>query len=143
MAVLKFCSFSSICGFKRPLLFAGVFLTLCSCLFAQVPTSTPPLPDDPNGPLRIKTDLVTLTLTVTDLYGRYVSGLTKNAFTVIDNNQEQEITFFSDSDAPVSVGVLFDVSGSMSGEKIVKGKKGFVAVYRYQPSFRRVFSNCV
>ena len=45
---------------------------------------------------------------MTDLYGRYVSGLNKNAFTIIDNNQEQDITFFSDSDAPVSVGILFE-----------------------------------
>jgi Ca-activated chloride channel family protein len=71
----------------------------------------------------IRTDLVTLTLTVTDLYGRYVSGLTKKAFSVIDNNEEQDITFFSDSDAPVSVGILFDISGSMSGEKINKARK--------------------
>lgn len=123
MAVLKFVSFSRISGLKRFLLLAVVAFSMFGSLFAQTPTPTPPLPDDPNGPLRIKTDLVTLTLTVTDLYGRYVSGLTKGAFTVIDNNQEQEITFFSDSDAPVSVGVLFDVSGSMNGDKILKAKK--------------------
>ena len=91
-------------------------------LVAQTPEPTPP-ENDPSAPVRIKTDLVTLTLTVTDLYGRYVSGLNKNAFTVFDNNQEQEVTFFSDSDAPVSLGVLFDVSGSMSGEKIQKARK--------------------
>ena len=123
MAVLKLASFSRISGLKRSLLLAVVVVTISASLFAQDPTPTPPLPEDPNGPVRIKTDLVTLTLTVTDLYGRYVSGLTKNACTVIDNNQEQEVTFFSDSDAPVSVGVLFDVSGSMSGEKILKAKK--------------------
>ncbi len=89
---------------------------------AQQAEPTPPVEDDPSQPIKVKTDLVTLTLTVTDLYGRYVSGLTKNAFSVFDNNQEQEITFFSDSDAPVSVGILFDVSGSMSGEKIVKAQ---------------------
>lgn len=88
--------------------------------WAQEPS---PTPDDPNAPVRIKTDLVTLTLTVTDLYGRYISGLNKNAFIVTDNNQEQDITFFSDSDAPVSVGILFDVSGSMGGEKILKARK--------------------
>jgi Ca-activated chloride channel family protein len=89
--------------------------------FAQDATPTPP--EDPDRPLRVKTDLVTLTLTVTDQYGRYVSGLSKNAFTVTDNNQEQDIQFFSDSDAPVSVGIVFDVSGSMSGEKIIKAQK--------------------
>ncbi|HJS51686.1 MAG TPA: VWA domain-containing protein [Pyrinomonadaceae bacterium] len=85
------------------------------------PNATPP-PDDPSKPIPVRTDLVTLTLTVTDLYGRYVSGLSKNAFTIMDNNKEQEVTFFSDSDAPVSVGILFDVSGSMSGDKIRKAR---------------------
>lgn len=66
----------------------------------------------------INTDLVTFTVTVTDTYGRYVSGLNKNAFTVLDEKQPQDIAFFSDDDAPVSVGVIFDVSGSMSGDKI-------------------------
>src|SRR5690349_21310882 len=64
------------------------------------------------------TDLITLTVTVTDTYGRYVSGLSKNAFAVFDNKQQQDITFFSDDDSPVSVGVIFDVSGSMSGDKV-------------------------
>ena len=89
--------------------------------YAQTPLPTPP--DDADAPVRVKTDLVTLTLTVTDPFGRLVSGLTKNAFMITDNNQEQEIAFFSDSDAPVSVGILFDVSGSMSGEKIIKARK--------------------
>ena len=106
------------------MLFVGILLLLVSVpvLLAQNAVPTPP-PDDPDSPVRIKTDLVTLTLTVTDLYGRYVSGLGQNAFTVTDNNVVQDITFFSDSDAPVSIGVLFDVSGSMSGDKIGKAQK--------------------
>ncbi|MBK8305302.1 MAG: VWA domain-containing protein [Chloracidobacterium sp.] len=68
----------------------------------------------------MKTDLVTLALTVTDLWTLRL-GLTKSAFTVTDN-QEQDVTFFSDSDAPISLGVLFDVSGSMDGDKILKAK---------------------
>src|SRR3982750_2635767 len=48
------------------------------------------------------TDLITLTVTVTDSYGRYVSGLSKSAFSVLDEKQPQEITFFSDDDSPVS-----------------------------------------
>jgi Ca-activated chloride channel family protein len=90
---------------------------------AQVARPEPTPPDEPDSPLRIKTDLVTLTLTVTDTFGRYVSGLTQKAFTITDNNQEQEITFFSDKDAPVSIGILFDVSGSMSSDKIKKARK--------------------
>ena len=74
-------------------------------------------------PVVVNTDLITLTVTVTDTYGRYVSGLGKNAFTVLDDKQEQEISFFSDEDAPVSVGVLFDVSGSMSGDKVRRARE--------------------
>lgn len=69
------------------------------------------------------TDLITVTVTVTDTYGRYVSGLGKGAFTVLDEKKQQEITFFSDDDAPVSVGVIFDVSGSMSGDKIKRARE--------------------
>ena len=68
------------------------------------------------------TDLITLTVTVTDTYGRYVSGLGKSAFTVFDNKQQQEITHFSDDDSPVSVGVIFDLSGSMSGDKVKRAR---------------------
>ena len=115
---------------NRPLL---VFLTIA--LFASIgisqsstPTPLPspspaPIDDSSDGPIKVKTDLVTLTLTVTDTFGRYVSGLSKSAFTINDNNQDQEITYFSDSDAPVSVGILFDVSGSMNGDKIRKARR--------------------
>ncbi len=68
------------------------------------------------------TDLITFTVTVTDLYGRFVSGLGKNAFSIFDDKHQQEISFFSDDDAPVSVGVLFDVSGSMSGDKVKRAR---------------------
>lgn len=76
-----------------------------------------------DGPVIVNTDLITLTVTVTDTYGRYVSGLTKGAFTLLDQKIPQEITYFSDDDSPVSVGVIFDVSGSMSGEKVKKARE--------------------
>ncbi len=111
----------------------GSFLVLC-CFWAvsaqtatpaptPVATSTPDDDDDKDRPIPIHTDLVTVTLTVTDMYGRLVSGLGRNAFTILDNNLEQRIEFFSDADAPVSVGILFDISGSMSGDKIAKARQ--------------------
>ncbi len=68
------------------------------------------------------TDLITFNVTVTDIYGRFVSGLGKNAFSIFDDKTQQEISFFSDDDAPVSVGVIFDVSGSMSGDKVKRAR---------------------
>lgn len=78
---------------------------------------------DNKGVVITNTDLITVTVTVTDTYGRYVSGLGKAAFTVLDEKKPQDITFFSDDDAPVSIGVLFDVSGSMSGDKIKRARE--------------------
>jgi Ca-activated chloride channel homolog len=74
-------------------------------------------------PVIVHSDMVTLTVTVTDTYGRFVTGLGKNAFQIVDDKSPQEITFFSDEDAPVSLGVVFDVSGSMSGDKINKARE--------------------
>src|SRR5437762_7349764 len=76
-----------------------------------------------DGPVIVTTDLVNLTVTVTDTYGRYVSGLNQNAFAVFDEKLPQDISFFSDDDAPVSVGVIFDVSGSMGGDKIRRARE--------------------
>jgi Ca-activated chloride channel family protein len=77
---------------------------------------------DDKNPVITNTDLITFNVTVTDIYGRFVSGLSKNAFAIFDDKSQQEITFFSDEDAPVSVGILFDVSGSMSGEKVRRAR---------------------
>ena len=77
--------------------------------------------DDRTG-IITNTDLITLTVTVTDTYGRYVSGLSKTAFSIFDDKLPQEIKFFSDDDSPVSVGVIFDVSGSMSGDKVKRAR---------------------
>ncbi|HEX8178179.1 MAG TPA: VWA domain-containing protein [Pyrinomonadaceae bacterium] len=71
----------------------------------------------------VNADLVVLNVTLTDIYGRYVTGINKDAFTILDDKQPQQITFFSDEDVPVSLGVIFDVSGSMSGEKISKARE--------------------
>ncbi len=120
MAVKVFSDFSRFCAPQRWILAFAIFFFTAFSASAQTAT---PTPDEDDKPISVKTDLVTVTLTVTDLYGRFVSGLTKDAFKVFDNNQEQEITFFSDTDAPISIGILFDVSGSMSGEKIGKARK--------------------
>jgi Ca-activated chloride channel homolog len=69
-------------------------------------------------PIIVNTDLVTLNVSVVDRSGHLVTGLDKRAFSILDNKSPQEIVFFSDADAPVSVSIVFDLSESMSGEKI-------------------------
>jgi Ca-activated chloride channel homolog len=97
-----------------------LFLILPSTVYSQQGKTGR---DTGDGSVIVNTELITLTVTVTDGYGRYVKGLEKGAFSISDNKKEQEISFFSDEDSPVSVGVIFDVSGSMSGEKIQRARE--------------------
>jgi Ca-activated chloride channel homolog len=61
----------------------------------------------------VDTTLVVIPVTVTDPSNRFVLGLEKEDFTVFEDGAEQKITHFSGEDAPLSVGLIVDTSGSM------------------------------
>ena len=67
-------------------------------------------------------ELVNVTATVSDDSGRFVSGLEKDDFTVYDDGVRQEVTYFSNDRVPVSLGILLDVSGSMTSDKLATAK---------------------
>ncbi|HWO00680.1 MAG TPA: VWA domain-containing protein [Blastocatellia bacterium] len=69
---------------------------------------------EPHDKIQLKAKLVSTTVTVCDSLGRFVSGLAKKNFEVFDDGVKQEIAHFSDEDAPVTLGIIYDVSGSMS-----------------------------
>lgn len=75
----------------------------------------PSKPDDtkPQGPIQLGIDIVNVMISVTDPYGRFVTGLAKDHFDVFDDKVKQQIAHFTDEDAPVSLGIVYDVSGSM------------------------------
>lgn len=62
---------------------------------------------------RITAQLVLVPVTVTDHYGKTIEGLREENFTVLDDQAPQQIVSFSTSDAPCSVGLVLDASGSM------------------------------
>jgi Ca-activated chloride channel homolog len=70
-------------------------------------------PQNPQDKIVINTKLVNLTVSVNDKLGRFVAGFTKEDFEIFDDNIKQDIAFFSDDDAPISLGIVYDVSGSM------------------------------
>lgn len=63
--------------------------------------------------IHIGTAIVNVTVSVTDPYGRFVTGLGKEHFELFDDKVKQQIAHFTDDDAPVSLGIVYDVSGSM------------------------------
>jgi Ca-activated chloride channel family protein len=92
---------------------------------ADLPASNPAAPGSParrNAPIRVDANLVLVPMTVTDPMNRLVTGLEKENFNVFDNNQGQVIKTFSTEDAPVTIGIVFDLSGSMTS-KFARARK--------------------
>ncbi len=67
-------------------------------------------------PLRVDVDMVLVPVTITDPMNRLVTGLEKENFELFEGGSKEEIKSFSSEDAPVSLGVIFDSSGSMSSK---------------------------
>jgi len=63
--------------------------------------------------LRVDTTLVQIPVAVTDARNRFVLGLQKEDFHLLEDGVEQNVVHFSGEDAPLSVGLVFDESGSM------------------------------
>jgi Ca-activated chloride channel family protein len=94
------------------LLVLGLGLTAIP-LTGQVPPPPPPPPELSGGRLRLDVNLVLVNVTVTDPFNRFVTGLGKEHFTVAEDKIGQNIQYFSNEDMPISLGIVFDVSGSM------------------------------
>jgi Ca-activated chloride channel homolog len=67
-------------------------------------------------PMRVGVDVVLIPVTVTDSMNRPVLGLEKQDFTLLEDDQPQEIRYLWTEDAPISVGILLDLSRSMSNK---------------------------
>ncbi|MBI3758563.1 MAG: VWA domain-containing protein [Deltaproteobacteria bacterium] len=81
---------------------------------------TAPVAPADDSAIRLVTQVVSLTVTVTDKHGRRLPALEKDAFTVFEDRVAQEIGYFKQVDAPASIAVVFDLSASMRGEKIAR-----------------------
>jgi Ca-activated chloride channel family protein len=76
----------------------------------------------PGAAIHVDVNLVLVPLTVTDPLNRLVTGLEKENFQLYDNNNLQTIRSFATEDAPLTIGIVFDLSGSMQS-KFVRARK--------------------
>jgi Ca-activated chloride channel family protein len=83
---------------------AGLVFAVCAVAPAQ---------DQPQASFKSSTNLVVIPVSVTDSSNRFVLGLQKEDFQLFEDGVEQTIAHFSGEDAPLSVGLAFDESGSM------------------------------
>jgi Ca-activated chloride channel homolog len=108
---------------RRVVFLAGI-LWAGPCVFAQslyheaavtiAPREKPrPAVVGPEATLRIDSSLVLIPVHVTNAMGASITGLDRREFRILEDNVEQTVSSFFTEDAPVSVGLLFDASGSM------------------------------
>jgi Ca-activated chloride channel homolog len=122
---------------------AAVLLFVAPAFLSPSPANAQELPAGPSAPtedatgqayskahpLRTQTELTLVGVSVTDPLGRLVTGLEQENFRVYEDGAEQEITRFSSEDVPVSIGVIFDMSNSMS-DKIDRSRLAAVQFFR-------------
>ena len=123
----------AVAGTAVALLLACALLTSPAAAQNGALLSPPKAPLDKTPPsdrtIRVDVDLVLVNVTVTDPYNRLVTGLERENFRIFEDNQEQELTHFSSEDVPISIGVVFDLSGSMSN-KVDKARLAAVQFFK-------------
>ena len=102
-----------------------VFLIFCCGLHLagqdRKPQSTPLF--------KVDVETVFVKIAVSDPLNRYVTGLEKEHFRVFEDKIEQEIVHFDQQSAPISVGIIFDISGSMKDNANIKKAKSAIAKF--------------
>lgn len=81
-------------------------LATASVWASGIPNGSPPV-------FGVSAQMVLVPITVTDHAGKTIEGLRANDFTIFDDRTPQLIASFSSEDAPCSVGLVLDISGSM------------------------------
>ena len=79
--------------------------------------------------LRIDTNLVLIPVTVTTPLNQFVTGMEKENFRLMEDKVEQEVSYFASFDAPLSIGLVFDISGSM-GNKLNKSRQAAAEFFK-------------
>ncbi len=113
--------------FSRRMIWRGwLGLALSLSLAATVQAQTAKSANE--AVLSLDTQVVSLTVTVSDKRGRHVAGLEQGAFALFEDQVAQEISYFTNDDTPASIAIVFDLSGSMRDEKI---KRAQIALERF------------
>jgi Ca-activated chloride channel homolog len=105
-------------------------ITLLGC----IPFSLRAQNKKPESPpvFKVNVETVFVKVSVTDPLNRYVTGLEQEHFKVYEDNVEQTISHFNQEAAPISVGIIFDVSASMKEDNNIRKAKN--AIVRFLQS---------
>jgi Ca-activated chloride channel homolog len=111
---------------NRPRLLLPIILFslpfLCTAVIRAQERST----KDRNSTIKVDVDLVLVNATVSDPRGRTVTGLQRENFRIWEDKVEQKVEYFSSEDTPMSIGLIFDATGSME-DKISRARDAAVS----------------
>src|SRR5882757_5314388 len=97
--------------YARLLLTAFLFLLLAPAPRAQQPQKTRPVEDEPAA-IKVDVDVVNILCSVRDKKGALIGNLTKDDFTLLEDGKPQTVKYFEkETDLPLTIGLLVDVSG--------------------------------
>ena len=114
------------------LTFQRIIFAICPVLvfslisFAQSGMAKIEKSDGDTPVIKTQTQIVTLTATVIDKTNRPIPGLARDNFEIYEDKIKQNIEYFVETDIPVSVGIVFDLSSSM-GPKLDRAKEALKA----------------
>lgn len=91
----------------------------------------------PRPDFSTQSELVVLHVAVKDKKGGYVGGLSQDSFRVLEDRRPQAISFFNSQDAPVTVGLVIDSSGSMAPNRtmVIAASMAFTKAMNPQDEF--------
>jgi VWFA-related protein len=105
-----------------------IALILGLTIFPQLAFTQPPPASQETYVVRADVNIILVHATVQERDGAFVSGLTKDAFTITEDGAKQQISSFNSDDVPVAVGLVIDNSGSMGGRwsHVITGALTFI-----------------
>jgi Ca-activated chloride channel family protein len=107
----------------------GCLVVLLTTMPALPAAASPAKGREADSNIRLNVELVMVPVTVTDRRGATVLGLERDNFKLFEDKIAQTIVSFSGQDEPCSVGLIFDVSGSMR-DKLPAAKEATRAFFR-------------
>jgi len=105
---------------------AGRALAAAVALAATVPAQQLPS-------FRAGVDVVSLSVTVTDASGRYVTDLTPDQLSILEDGVKQDITYFNRANVPIALSLLLDTSASMEDKMAIARKAAVGFARRLRP----------
>jgi len=102
----------------------AAFCLFCAMFFISLSSAFPQEKKDKDISYDVEVSAITIAVTVQDGKGRFINDLSREDFNIFENDEKRELTYFQhDFEAPLSLTILLDVSGSMALQDKLKESK--------------------